>query len=336
MTPKPAIYSFIALPFATLIDGECLDTATPSRIGGFDVDIITPRIVPRPGGRDGGCYMTAPETPGLRDDVDWSNFFDAVHPWGGPVSWRNDTPFGRSDTASITHLVARTIGPVPHDESEVSRVGAELQDESGQRGELVGDWLEVITGAWLRRPDRHGDGSITSGNRYAWYFDGERAVMLKPKQRTIVVRLGGPGPGLDAWRTALRLAGEGREIPIEYRLLRDARVSLELGEYRRSVLDAATTAEIALSALLDQLAAPTGPNVADLIKSSNRDLGRLIKTLRRTLAAPIPDSLQSQLVEPRNQAIHAGAVPSQEDSRIAISVAAEVLEFVIPVSAITT
>lgn len=172
----------------------------------------------------------------------------------------------------------------------------------------------------------------------SWYFDGTHGTLLHGGTIIGPPLYLGPRPGVDLemWRTALRLAGEGRPIPTEYTLLRDARAHVGLAEFRRAVLDAATAAEIALSAVLDRSTASAGSAISRAIRDANKDLGRLSRTLRNVFQVPIPETTQSRLADPRNKAIHAGVAPSRADAKAAVEVAAQIVELSNPLAQLVT
>jgi hypothetical protein len=99
--------------------------------------------------------------------------------------------------------------------------------------------------------------------------------------------------------------------------------------YRRSVLDAATAAEIALTKLRDDALAGSEPRVGDYVREKAQQIGRLVEFLSKQ-GRKLPDRIQQEIVEPRNKAIHEGREPGEETATKALEKAEEVLDLAFP------
>lgn len=141
---RPAIYLVVPLPFSVPLDGECIGVEECSVISGEVVIVATPQIHHR---EDGSIYLSAPDTPGLRDDVDWSRWLDSPFPWGSPIAWKAENSLGKGDTASVSALLARLQAVPPSDSEERNALGSRLQADSLRWAHLLGDWLEVAAGS---------------------------------------------------------------------------------------------------------------------------------------------------------------------------------------------
>jgi len=325
------VYLITALPFHLAVDGDCLRTESATVVGGYPVDVLTPTLKSSKGDHS-HLYGEAPPIPGLIDDVDWAEQLGVSHPWVLALSWRTAKDFGPGDSAALSHVVLRAA---VNGKDESTAVAQAMQSADADWAHLVGDWLEVAASGWLHRPDRHGHGALRLGSRPAWIFDGRRAITPPAPPIVVPVHVGqSSGVSIDLWRTVLRLAGDQRVPPTEHVLLRDARGSLKRNELRRAILDAATAAEIAEAKILDGQTAPYGQAISDAIRDSNKDLGRLSATLRKTFNIPIPENFQEGLVSHRNRAIHAGVEPDQRAVMTAIDLAATVVEMATPLSSL--
>jgi hypothetical protein len=129
----------------------------------------------------------------------------------------------------------------------------------------------------------------------------------------------------ETWSRILDHANAGREPPNERILLRDSRVQLAENHNRRAVLDAATAAELALTLMLDEILSGLPRSVGELIRRGARQLGPLAETLQR-LGTRLPASFRQDLVEVRNQVIHAGYEPSTDMARRTVQLAHDLVE----------
>ena len=128
----------------------------------------------------------------------------------------------------------------------------------------------------------------------------------------------------DIFRRCVSLAGEEPRLALT--LLRDARSLSEVGQYRRAVIDAATAAELAVSAILDTRLQGTDEQVQKALLASNRMLGPKGKLLNKLGCPPLPSTFDEDLVTPRNDAVHKGDPIDGVQCRKAISMAAEVVD----------
>ena len=98
-------------------------------------------------------------------------------------------------------------------------------------------------------------------------------------------------------------------------MLASARMAARRGDSRRALIDTGTATEAALTHLL-QLS-PTHQNT----------LGRLV-AMANTQGIGIPSDAQPSLVNPRNDAVHRGAIPAGTNVGRAIDIAEEVVALV--------
>jgi hypothetical protein len=223
--------------------------------------------------------------------------------------------------------------PVSTDKSSIAtRTSQELFESIGPWSQRLADWLEIVLYHTPMRPfTLRLSRSPTLEERDGLRLDHADA------DGNLTRHLAVPGPvnprgepinGIEesTWRAILANVSEGLSPPTEHLLLRDARVAIEEEQPRRAVLDAGTATEIALSRLLDDQLRGVRSEVADLVRAQNRELGRLRSTLKRRFSVELSNSLQQDLIDLRNEAIHTGAKPSIEQAQAALSLAREVVE----------
>lgn len=122
----------------------------------------------------------------------------------------------------------------------------------------------------------------------------------------------------------MTLAGQGAP-PIEWQLIRHARVDLALGRWRRAVLDAGTAAELALTHLIDKHLAIVPETVTAALMDRYRTLGGRVDLACR-LNLDVPTGLREGLIAPRNIAAHAGSPLTVAHATTAVALAAAIAE----------
>lgn len=101
------------------------------------------------------------------------------------------------------------------------------------------------------------------------------------------------------------------------------------GRLRRSVLDTATAAEVALTKLRDDVLAGGDPKVSEYVQEKAQQIGRLVEFLSKQ-GGKLPDGIQQEIARPRNKAIHEGREPDEETATKALEKAEEVLDLAFP------
>jgi hypothetical protein len=325
------VQAVVALPMTLTVDAECLGTTWTTKLGRLDVEIVLPNAQQYPDGRP---HVGPPPTPGLRDDIDWSERLSYFSPWGSFASWHNDAPLGKGDVVDIYHLLLRSRVSANGDKEVPQGVVDQLVPALKPWLHLLADWIEVIRKTYLERSEFPGERSISLGSELMlWYFDGERGHPLSPGTLMAPgVFIGRKGMDLAELHLALRLAEAQQTPPTEYTYLRDARGLLRGKANRRSVLDSATAAEIALVKLLDARIASESESARSAIRRTSNNLGRLIQNLPQKYGIALRGDIQSGLATPRNDAIHAGIEPSRDVATLALDIAEELVELATPLS----
>ena len=106
----------------------------------------------------------------------------------------------------------------------------------------------------------------------------------------------------------LAICSVDKTPPIILELLASARMAARRGDFRRSIVDAGTASELALSDLIE------------LDSSQKLTLGGLISEVQKR-DIPIPSDTKISLVDERNAAIHRGYIPSLDKVIRALEIA---------------
>jgi hypothetical protein len=173
--------------------------------------------------------------------------------------------------------------------------------------------------------------SSTGEGLLLWAIVGDDATSARGvEQLTVYGRQGIDALDPSLWRRVLYKVAARETPPLAHLFLRDARAELHRGHHRRAVIEAGTAAEIALNELLNQELQTAPPNIRGAFLASRRwTLEALHKTLP-SLGVALPNRFQSHLMEPRNRAVHAGAVPVGNAAADAIMVATQAIELISP------
>jgi hypothetical protein len=130
-------------------------------------------------------------------------------------------------------------------------------------------------------------------------------------------------------RSALQRASRGEQLPIEHELLQSSDAAIMQRDCRRAVIDAATAAEVSLSKAVSSVLLTRGtprPFIDRAIKHANGLMGVL--DLYRSLGGQSSRSknqVQTSLAERRNDAAHGGHVPSDQEARLALQIARDLV-----------
>jgi hypothetical protein len=127
------------------------------------------------------------------------------------------------------------------------------------------------------------------------------------------------------WRHAFEHVAVGDTPPMNRILLASAMTHVGNENYRTGILDSATAAELTLSEAVSKSISEHGGDgkLSDLLLKG-RTLGGLVG-LAKGLSVPVPDDISKNLIEVRNRVMHAGHTATEEQARLAIRVAQEVV-----------
>lgn len=304
---------------------DCLGSVTEARVGGVAVTVGLPRLNVE-GERP---TLTAPvfEKPAAVEGwVEPSG--DAPDTWGSVFEW--DTNAGPAiDGAAWVRRVRLAVSAAAVDEAAAAGVATRLYREVDGWWDRVAEWAEVVTGQQLR-----GDGQRSvyrvGGGLSLWAGSADDVRMLGSVE-PILLMGSRRDVALDkaAWTAILAKVDSGVRPPLPWRVARSAQFALRAGDARRAVIDAGTAAELALTALLDKRLSGVEKNVAEQLLSKSKMLG-MKSALHKALGGPLRDDFRQVLIEPRNEAAHAGATFTREVAAAALGAAVELVELANP------
>jgi len=190
---------------------------------------------------------------------------------------------------------------------------------------LLRDWLEVLTHQDLSLSEPLG-GVQDSGN-FLWSWKG-RTIWRTMTASSIILTLSSPAQDqavtLRQWKAAVKNTNAGKIPPEEHLLLRDARARLLRGQYNYSVIFSAIATEITLKNQLEQKLTKSRKR-RRLIKSVLRNtLGKLLDTCE-TLGITFPSNTHSDLLEPRNKAMHRHTRLTREEAAKCLAVSDKIV-----------
>jgi hypothetical protein len=128
----------------------------------------------------------------------------------------------------------------------------------------------------------------------------------------------------------------GDQPPAEWLFIRDARSHLNAFEFRRAVIDAATAAELAMTALIDKFLddASVLEPVRKALARSSTNLGGKKEVLNLLWPGLLPSSVQNDLINKRNGASHRGEEYGDDETRAAIDIATAIVESAYPLASL--
>ncbi|MGX1477476.1 UNVERIFIED_CONTAM: hypothetical protein RKD50_006284 [Streptomyces canus] len=196
-------------------------------------------------------------------------------------------------------------------------------------------WFKTVqewAAAWTGKPLGNFDNSHNSAFHV---FDGKDHVIASPVlMRTIFI----PRHTLSRVQLseALRHASRGKHLPVEHRMLLSARDAELGGDLRRSVIDSATAAEVALASYVADNLAARGLEqdfIDEMIKDAN-GIVNLHALCTRLGGDPVVSKgkLTQQLANVRNPAAHGGKTPTPEETTVARKHAETIVQALRPLS----
>ncbi len=330
------IEGVVAFPASIGFAGEVAGTVTVAKIGGVDYEVEMPHL--EAGDREHRPKLVPPHVRSVREDIDWADYFNDPFAWGYVREWHQDGRVEDVAKVDISYiLLRREFSKASSEEGcpeNLESHRATLFESIDRWSSLLMDWMEVGFRKALQgvREEVQEEGKAL----HAWGHDGSKYVTLATKKTIIgaTINIGEAGLPLDTWHRAVHRASVGDVPPTEYVLLRDARRNLQNGDFRRSVLDAATGAEMALTRMLDTHLASSSPIVSELVKDRWAQIGGLVKALKK-LGVKLPNGIDGAgLATPRNHAIHRGAMPSKDEATMCVSNAEKIIELTLPLATI--
>lgn len=307
-----------------LVAPDCLGKGFLSRTATHEVSVFLPEVGPDADDHE----LRHQPWKYVRRDEDVAEATQSGTEWGSIAGRTGGSPA----YAHIRHCAFHTeVDAASKDEFEESakRFGSEL----ASWWDTLCDWLDVLTlqdFARLGRAQRSilhdavhmwsgdTDGYRRAGVTYQVFPGGIHHVEILDREQM---------------QAAMDLAATGEPPGTEWLLLRDARSFLMAGEYRRSVIDACTATELALTTLIDRKFSANGTPDAVRKKKfkEHHGLSKLMSLHKKEKASgTLPKRLVEEVAVPRNKAAHQGATLSEAEAQKAIRTAAEVVEAAFP------
>ena len=137
---------------------------------------------------------------------------------------------------------------------------------------------------------------------------------------SLTIEIGGKDTSvhLEHFQEACRLASLLAEPRLEYALLLDAYSAQAVGDYRKAIIESATSLEVGLTSRIVQEFQPRNIDFGEHLLNKYKTLGgRLELAQILKIIQPDPD-YRSLIVENRNSVIHKGVVPERKTVKAAL------------------
>jgi hypothetical protein len=320
--PRRRVHVVLVLPKALLVVSEALGARFVVTVAGVKADLTFP--VPRgpesnwlaaPPGRANATHVRIASE---REEIDWGHHYSSFAIRAGR---RVNVVWGvRALAASFL------LDPASHPLKT-----AEVQAFCGAFRAwyaTVCEWICAKHGLPLRDGSGHHESLLYGlGKKRTWASSGEIGVpMMADVQGALRTEL----------RSAFDRAARGQPLPLQHRLLLDARTYLHEGANRRAVIDAGTATEIALTEFLAIRLRSNGVAPKDLdvvILQANGLVGLAALTAASGHELPVSlGAVKGELAGVRNAAAHRGTGPTHEGARKAITLAHQIVESVTPLT----
>ena len=241
---------------------------------------------------------------------------DPEHPFGVAYGWGEEREF-----------IAKRLLILPK-EKLTQRQANEMAQAAEPFAALLHTWVEVIA-----RADLH-QGLVShdeqGGATFVWLNKGKPPGKILKGRHKLILSLGSaPKITPTQWGRVLAEASVGARPPEAHVFLRDARHAKNISQFRRSVLDSATAAELGLPKLRDEVLADSDARLGAYMRGRVRQIDGISKFLSR-VGRKVPIGIKEEIAEPRNKAIHGGHDPDKETATRALEKAGEVLDLASP------
>ncbi len=303
----------VAVPLLESVHSSlnALTLRSPTTIGGIECYVLLPASDPAwPSAGDGN--LRAPDDEQEAQDPYWTRSTGWPDARWGYI--HHDSVIDGTYIATIS-----TVGLIPVSEP-VPWDGRLLDfDEAvGQWRHLLRDWLSVIVGGPTGfldhlpvKGETHWADKGYSNEIWTYYFDNRQRPRCVSRWQ---------------WEHVLAHTHASDQPPLAQVLLTTARRAAATGNPRLAVIDAATAAEVALTAgLADRLSAEVSPQEAQARLERTRMLGPRLQ-LAQALSMTLPERIRTDLVDRRNTVIHQGTAVTGDDAQAAITAAGKLVD----------
>ncbi len=312
------------LPKSLPLPGSLINKGVKTKLCGLDVTVFTPDFTKRKSD-------FVPKIS-IKTTADWEKFFAQEsyrnkQPWGSVTGWQST----KGKRGIKTFYVKRVI--IITEDSVTPHIAQKMLHALDDWSRLICDWYEV-----LFQSDHYSKSlEVTQHARDHWgVFINDKGKIggnldCKHPINIALSRRDDPKIKPKGWERILNLAATESLPPEAHILLRDARRELISKNYRRSVLDAATAAEISLTKLRDDSLIGIDAKIVKLVQQKYQQISGLVEYLGK-IDVVIPPRIQQEIAEPRNLAIHQGLKPDEETAKTCIKKATEIIDLVFPLT----
>jgi hypothetical protein len=190
-------------------------------------------------------------------------------------------------------------------------------------------YLEIITGINIESESK--DGLLRASEPPFYAFNNGTINQVNNATFSVNVTLHGMSSGIQVSEVlmAIDYSNQGLEPNIAHKYIHDAKGALKIHDYRKSIIDAGTALEIALTRICESHLSKNNHDnfVKDVLKKYKTLGGRL--TLADILNFDLTEKrelIYKKLVEPRNEAVHTGTVHNRTQIAQAVEIASTIVK----------
>lgn len=277
-------------------------------IAGFLGEVSLPR---RDLAHKGSGPLAPPKFDAYPEDMDWSDWMFPSEP-----EW---SKWGRASGAGRAVVREFRIAIDPGD-SPPAKASEAVHDAIGDWWRLVKEWTEILTSQDLQGADRF---HWSDGSAHLLYRDSAADDRWAGHiERSSLRHTWRPNMGFGAsghLSSAFHAAGCNHAPPLEWQLLREALRAFEGGQYRRVLVEAGIAAEVALNDHLTKH--------KRMPRKNKPTLGILVKQEEKAgVDSIVPRNFYEYVVETRNDVIHHGFVPTDDEAMVAFQLTTALVE----------
>jgi hypothetical protein len=280
-----------------LVGQECLGQSFQTRTATYELTITLPELdstnALAPLRRPPWRFNPGGQAPAAVVDAEWGELGNLRSRESAQAAWSEYPAFVRQC------IVASTVEA--ENEEQFRTAAVALADQLDVWWSSFTDWLGVLVaqdfaGLGTRRY------SLLEYGFNAWSGDENGVRRAGTGKAVDRVQRYPEVLGPDQLQRAMDLAASCQRPPTEWLFIRDARSLLGSGAFRRAVIDAATAAELTLTALLDRhfAATSTDPAISEALLERSQTLGGRCKLVNELMRGTLPARFQQEVTEPRN------------------------------------
>lgn len=319
-----------------LIESECLGRTYTSRTSTRELTVSLPRM---PADWQGDGLLDPPtwSYTTFRDPEHESVLSDGRFDWGLTSGFKNHADGSQSpEFARVRRWRFQTKMLTTSHNFDFFNARATTVREIEAWWDLVSSWISIFT-----KQDFVEIGKTRSGIRVGpvvTWCGGDDGLRVNGSRDTSIPVVNDEGVERVTAATMTRcmtLAASGTPPPDEWLFIRDARSLVNANQFRRAVIDACTSAELSLTALIDRKFTAEGTSAEERKKLFKTHHGiSNLRTLHknRGAAGNVPTRLIQDVGSLRNKAAHSGYAPTRDETLVAIDTAAALVEEAYPLT----